>query len=218
MRIIPWRVKAFLSNHFPLAYHLAVNVGWRGNSEQHWDRTLESTWSDPARTWPTKVEVIASLTHPDMKILDVACGTGSILRALKERGCTGLHALEISAYAVSRLNAEGIHARRGMLPRISFPDDEFDVVIASQVLEHIVRRGAFAKEIRRVLKPSGRVFIFVPNNCLGPIDEPEHVMVYQAASLKRFLERYFTVTALDSMHDANHQIPILFAQAQKDGP
>jgi 2-polyprenyl-3-methyl-5-hydroxy-6-metoxy-1,4-benzoquinol methylase len=214
MRIIPWRVKAFLSNHFPLAYHLAVNVGWRGNSEQHWDRMLEETWDDPARAWPTKNDLIESLTQPEMKILDVACGTGSILRTLKQRGFVNLYALEISGYAVSRLNSEGIHARRGMLPRIDFPGHEFDIVIASQVLEHVIRRGTFARELRRVLKPDGRVFIFVPNNCLGPIDEPEHVIAYTAESLQRFLSKYFVVEGIKGIHDANHESPILFAQVR----
>src|SRR5207244_35273 len=76
MTIIPWRVKAFLSHHAPLAYHLVVNAGLRGNSQAHWDRMLEESWDDPARAWPTKVDLIASLTRPDLRMLDVACGTG----------------------------------------------------------------------------------------------------------------------------------------------
>jgi len=214
LRVVPWRVKAFLSSRFPLAYHLAVNLGTRGNSEEHWDRMLEQSWNDPARAWPTKVELIASLTRPDAKILDVACGTGSILRALKGRGYSDLNALEISGYAVSRLNSEGIHARRGSLPRIDFPDGEFDVVIASQVLEHVIRRRLFAEEMRRVLRPGGKAFIFVPDNCLGPIDEPEHVIVYTRESLRRFLGRHFVVDRVESMRDANHASPILFAQVR----
>ncbi len=96
MRIVPWRVKAFLSSRFPLAYHLAVNVGARGNSEEHWNRMLEASWNDPARAWPTKVALIESLTRPDMRILDVACGTGSILRVLKECRYSDLNALATS--------------------------------------------------------------------------------------------------------------------------
>ncbi len=62
-------------------------------------------------------------------------------------------ARNIRLRACARLNAEGIHARRGKLPRIDFPDRQFDIVIASQVLEHVIRRGLFASEIRRVLEP-----------------------------------------------------------------
>lgn len=214
MRLLPWRVKALLSRRFPLAYHLAVNVGLRGNSADYWDRMLEASWDDPSRTWPSKSALIEALTRPDMRILDIACGTGSILRSLKQHGYTDLHALEISAYAVARLQAEGIHARRGVLPHIGFPDGEFDVVIASQVLEHVIRRSTFAQEIRRVLRPNGRALIFVPDNCLGPIDEPEHVMVYDARSLRRFLSRYFAIDRIDTMKDVNHQAPVLCAQVR----
>jgi SAM-dependent methyltransferase len=213
--IIPWRAKAFLSNHFPLAYHLAVNAGVRGNSQEHWDRMLERSWNDAARAWPTKVECIRALTTPAHSILDLACGTGSILRALRQHGYADLHALEISAYAVARLQAEGIEARQGVLPRIAYPDQVFDIVIASQVLEHVIRRSTFAEEIRRVLKPGGRAFIFVPDRCLGPIDEPEHVIVYDAASLERFLARRFHVDSIESMRDANHDMPILFARVRR---
>lgn len=214
--MIPWRVKNFLSRHFPLAYHLAVNVGIKGNSQEHWDRMLAESWDDASRAWPTKNEMIAERTEASMKILDVACGTGSILRALRVRGYRNLCALEISQYAVDRLNAEGITARRGALPDIDFPDAEFDVVIASQVLEHVIRRHKFAGEIRRVLKPGGRAFIFVPDNCLGPIDEPEHVIMYSRGSLDAFLRRYFAVAGVQSIRDANHRMPILFAEVCRE--
>ena len=142
-------------------------------------------------------------------------GTGSILRELKRRGYSTLYALEISRYAVERLKGEGIHAREGTLPRIDYPDGEFDVVIASQVLEHIVRRNVFAREIRRVLRPGGRAFIFVPDRCLGPIAEPEHVIVYRRETLHAFLARHFAVEQVVEMHDANHESPILFAHVTR---
>lgn len=150
-----------------------------------------------------------------MKILDIACGTGSILRGLQADGYRHLYALEISAYAVNRLTEEGIIARRGRLPAIDFPDDTFDVVIASQVLEHIIRRNVFLREIRRVLKSGGQALIFVPDNCLGPIDEPEHVIVYTQDSLASFLGKHLLVESVESMRDANHAAPVLFARAIK---
>jgi SAM-dependent methyltransferase len=213
--MIPWRVKNFLSTHFPLAYHFAVNFGLKGNSQEHWDQMLAASWNDAGRAWPTKNELVLAKTDPSMRILDVACGTGGILRALFGSGYRNLCALEISPYAVDRLKSEGIHAKQGSLPRIDFPDAEFDLVIASQVLEHLVRRRTFVREIGRVLRPGGRAFIFVPDQCLGPIDEPEHVIVYNSVSLSTFLSRYFSVTNVESIRDANHRMPILFAEVRK---
>ena len=210
LTMIPWRLKALVSARFPLAYHLLVNIGTRGNNRVHWDEALAKTWHQ--RTWPTKNQLIESLTSKEDVILDVACGNGSILRYLQSRGYRNLEGLEISEYAVNRLNSEGILMHRGMLPRLVIPDASYNVVIASQVLEHVIRRRTLVREIRRVLKPGGRAFIFVPDNCLGPIDEPEHVMVYTAGSLKRFLSSYFLVLDVRTMKDENYEIPILFAQ------
>lgn len=215
MDYLPWRVKNFISQHFPLLYHLAANAGVKGNSTAHWDARLAETWDTGSRQWPTKNQLIASLTRPSEVILDIGCGNGSILRHLKSRGYRDLHGLEISDYAIRRLRADGIEMHFGQLPSIALPAAQYDVVIASQVLEHIIRRRRFLQEVRRVLKPGGRAFIFVPDDCLGPIDEREHVIKYDARSLRKVLEAYFNVVALDSMRDENYAMPILFAHVTK---
>ena len=216
MTLVPWRLKFFLSSNVPLLYHLAVNAGLRANSPEHWDARLAETWDDPVRHWPTKNALIASRTMPTDVILDVGCGDGHMLRTLRSAGYQHLHGLEISDYAVQRLRGEGIHMHKGKLPRIPLPDNTFDVVIASQVLEHVIRRRLFLKEIKRVLKPGGVACIFVPDNCLGPIDEKEHVICYNSGSLRAFLERFFSSVEIESMRDVNHAAPILYARLEKE--
>jgi SAM-dependent methyltransferase len=215
MNLIPWRVKNFVSEYFPVLYHLVMNTGARGNTSEHWDQRLAHTWDAPERQWPTKNELIASLAKPSDVILDIGCGNGGILRHLQSLGYRRLHGLEISSYAIARLLAAGIEMHRGVLPLIPLPEGSFDVVVASQVLEHIIRRGRFLSEIRRVLKPGGQAFIFVPDDCLGPISEPEHVIKYTADTLQRLLRQYFMVVRLERMRDVNHPMPILFAHVEK---
>ncbi len=214
MIFIPWRAKNFLSEHFPLLYHLVRNAGTRGNNPDYWDRRLSQTWDDASRIWPTRNDLVASLTQPSDVILDIGCGNGSILRYLKGRGYSNLHGLETSGYAVQRLGAEGIQMHSGALPSIALPDASFDVVIASQVLEHIIRRGRLMSEIRRVLKPRGRAFVFVPDDCLGPISESEHVIKFNARSLRKLLAAYFSVVRLESIRDINHPMQVLFAHVE----
>ncbi len=212
---IPWRVKNFVSEHFPLVFHLVANAGVRGNSAEHWDRRLAETWDASGRDWPTKQALIASLTSETDTVLDVGCGNGSILRRLRERGYTNLHGLEISDYAIRRLQGEGIAMHYGALPSIPLPDATFDVVIASQVLEHVIRRRRFLREVRRVMKPGASSFIFVPDDCLGPISEPEHVVKFNARSLRKLLGRYFSIVTLASMREVSYEAPILFAHVTK---
>ncbi len=217
MNLIPWRVKNFLSEGFPLLYHLVMHFGVSGNSQEHWDLKLAQTWDNAEAQWPTKNGLIASLTKPSDVILDIGCGSGSILRHLLGLGYRELHGLEISEYAIQRLRGEGIEMHYSALPSIPLPNASFDVVIASQVLEHIIWRHRFLREMRRVLMPGGRALIFVPDDCLGPISEPEHVIKYNAHSLRKCLQQYFTVIRLDSMHDVNHTMSILFAHVEKTG-
>ena len=213
MNLVPWRVRKAVSDRYPLIYHLVANAGLSGNSVEHWNAWLRDTWD--AREWPTKVDRIRALTSPDDAILDVGCGTGSILRRLAGLGYRDLNGVELSDYAVARLRDEGITMWAGRLPDIPVGDARFDIVIASQVLEHIIRRGRFTSEIARVLKPGGRAFIFVPDNCLGPIDEPEHVIRYDSATLRRFLAKTFEVLSVESMRDVNFEMSVLFAQVRK---
>ncbi len=215
MNLLPWRVRNYLSDRFPLLYHLTANAFVPGNSAGHWDTRLAETWDSPSRQWPRKDGLIAAATAPDQVIVDVGCGTGTTLRYLKSLGYKHLHGVEISPYAVRRLQGEGISMHHGTLPSIPMPDESCDAVIASQVLEHLIRRGRFLCEMRRVLKPGGQAFIFVPDNCLGPIDEPEHVTKYTAQSLRRLVEKYLGVLEVRSFRDQHHPMSILLARAQK---
>ncbi len=212
--LIPWRVKNFVSNKFPLAYHLISNFGFDGNSIEHWDQRLAKTWDDPRRMWPDKNALIYQLTDKNDAILDIACGNGSILKYLKTQSYQKLHGMEISTYAVSRLKSEGINMCWGKLPHLPYPDDMFDVVIASQVLEHVIRRRTFIKEIARIMTIDGKAFIFVPDDCMGPIDEKEHVIKYTQKSLSTFLSSYFTHVQVESIRDRSQEAPILFALVQ----
>lgn len=103
------------------------------------------------------------------------------------------------------------HAR---LPNLPLPDEQFDVVIASQLLEHIIRRRKFLHELRRILKPTGALIIFAPDNCLGPIDEPSHVVKFTRDTLAKELSACFNSVFIETMKDEKFAMPILFAYAQ----
>jgi ubiquinone/menaquinone biosynthesis C-methylase UbiE len=217
MPLIPWRVKNFVSERFPLAYHLVINFGSGRNSQEYWDKRLAESWDISTRFWPEKVAAIERIVEPQESVVDIGCGNGSILRDLRDRGFTNLHGLEQSEYAVDRLSAERISMSRGNLLHMPFPDARFDVAIASEVLEHVIRRNRFCRELSRIVKPSGKVLIFVPNDRLGPIDEPEHVIMYNARSLRAFLDRHWIVESLSTVVEENGA-DSLFAVCRKAGP
>lgn len=218
MSLIPWRVKNFVSGRFPLAYHIVVNLGLSRNSQEYWDAQLAEVWNHPGASWPEKVAAIEQLVELEESIVDIGCGTGSILRTLRDRGFTRLHGLEQSEYAVKRLSAEGIPMSRGDLLNMPFEEAQFDVAIASQVLEHVIRRNRFCGELSRIVKPSGKVLISVPNNRLGPISDPDHVIVYDARSLRAFLERHWVVESVSSIVESHNGADSLFAVCRNIRP
>jgi SAM-dependent methyltransferase len=114
-------------------------------------------------------------------------------------------------YAVTRLSGDGFQMTQGTLLVMPL----FDAVIASEVLEHVIRRGRVMREVSRILKPGGLALIFVPDDCLGPMDEPEHVIKYDRASLRDFLGRLLEVVSLTSLRVPHVDASSLFAVCRK---
>jgi len=98
-----------------------------------------------------------------MKILDLGCCGGSLLLSLQDIGFTSLHGIDLSENAIKLCKSRG-------LPNVSlmdgekmkFKDNSFDVIIVSDVLEHIKDDSAALSESFRILKPSGKLIVFVP--------------------------------------------------------
>ena len=215
--IIPWRLKRLVSDRAPLLFHLFANRGFGGNSGAYWDAELKRTWDAPARDWPTRNGTIRSFCKTTDAILDVGCGTGTTLRHLKAHGYKHLRGVDISRYAVERLKQEGIEAYHGSILMLPFDENTFDVVVVAQLLEHILRQRKSVAEICRVLRPKGRALIFVPDNSLGPMDEVTPVRKYTIDQHVRLLGRSLRVTLVRTIRDANHEVPFLFAVAEKHG-
>ncbi|NOZ65295.1 MAG: class I SAM-dependent methyltransferase [Alphaproteobacteria bacterium] len=209
--MIPWRLKNVISDKFPLAYHKIINFRQTVNSDEYWDNIYQTEWDSEKRIWPTKNIIIKDNTKKTDAILDIACGTGSILRFLKDNDYKDLHGTEISNLCIERLEDLGVSMFKSILPTIECNDNRFDIVIASQILEHIIKRDKFLSEIKRVTKPGGQCFIFVPDDCLGPIDEPSHVIKFNQKSLTKLIGKYFNNFTVTSIKDENFEMPILFA-------
>lgn len=112
-------------------------------------------------------------------LLDFGCGTGTALRSLRSLKYPGrLAGCDVSekmlAEASEKWTADpSVSRRTGDSPewrvvagnQAPFPDDYFDIVIASSVLHHVepAQRQALYAEFRRLLKPGGRVYIFEHN-------------------------------------------------------
>lgn len=106
---------------------------------------------------------------PGDRVLDVGCGTGTLAIAATRRvGAAGAvcgvdAAPEMVARAKRKAMIEGLEARFDVAPAqaLPFPENAFDVVLCTLMLHHLPAEGrsqALA-EIRRVLRPGGRLLI-----------------------------------------------------------
>ncbi|MEM6368048.1 MAG: class I SAM-dependent methyltransferase [Myxococcota bacterium] len=96
------------------------------------------------------------------RVMDVGCSSGRLVAALEAEGVEA-HGVDVSQAAVDACHADGLYRIR-LRPAddIDAPDDHFDAVIASDVLEHLDDDVAALREWHRILRPGGRLFAFVP--------------------------------------------------------
>lgn len=125
--------------------------------------TVLSFFQDP-RWRRAAVEAVAAL--PEDRILDVACGTGMVSRALVERwGCrvVGLDQSPAmlgrarSMVAASPRLGERIELVEGEAESLPFADAEFDHLTFTYLLRYVDDPAATLRELARVVKPGGRV-------------------------------------------------------------
>lgn len=111
------------------------------------------------------------------RILDVGCSAGATLRRLREDGYMQSVGIDISEQAIERCRRQGldnVHVMDAQAP--DFPDGSFDVILASDVLEHVADESAAVRAWFRLLRPGGILVALVPAFMLlwSPHDEANH--------------------------------------------
>ena len=96
-----------------------------------------------------------------VKILDIGCGTGANLEMLSRFG--DAQGVDVSVDALAFCRERGLdNVRQGEAERLPWKDGSFDLVTGLDVVEHLDDDAAGLREMRRVLRPGGYAFVFVP--------------------------------------------------------
>ncbi len=131
------------------------------------------------------------------RLLEVGCGSGDFLCEAEEAGYDVL-GVEYSADACANAGRRLKRGRvvQGELAEVKLPDSHFDVCVLNDVIEHVRDPLAFLREVRRVLRPGGAIFIATP--CLDSWSarwmkerwmewKPEHLTYFNKANIQTAL-------------------------------
>jgi ubiquinone/menaquinone biosynthesis C-methylase UbiE len=169
-------------------------------------------------------ETLVRLIGQGRRVLDVGCRSGSFTRHY----CKGndVVGVDVDRDAIDlfreQLGLEGhwLDVDCELLP---FPSSTFDIVVCTEVLEHLRFPGKALAEIRRVLRPDGRLVGSVPNAtrlrnrwgflCGELYEDPTHLRLYSPDTLRDTLAAEFQAVEIlpvsgHLLGGARHGIPI----------
>jgi len=125
------------------------------------------------RFWPKKARPAAAASRPltGLRILDIGCGGGLLAEPMARLGAT-VTGIDVTEAAIIAATAHAKQADRDIDYRCCTAEDlastgiTFDVIYASEVIEHVADRGLFIKAIANMLDPKGVVIVTTINRSL----------------------------------------------------
>lgn len=101
----------------------------------------------------------------DARILDAGCGAGPALRFLKQRGFIpwGSDLIEYPLIQSRRLLPDARLIQSDSNNALPFRDESFDIILMSEVIEHVAKPDFTLRECWRVLTKKGAVALTTPN-------------------------------------------------------
>ena len=192
--------KEMQAHHYPILYEV---------EESHWwycgRRKIIQTFVERIR---------ARMKTSNPRILDVGCGTGANLKMLGLLGQA--EGVDISDQAVEYCKRRGLGSvKLGAIEDLPYEDQSFDIITALDVLEHLDDDVAGLQEMRRVLRPDGRLLLFVPAFMFlwGVQDDvSHHRRRYRLPALKKLLEEGGFEVERSSYANFTFFVPVLIVR------
>lgn len=149
------------------------------------------------RTFFERVKRINKKVDSKNRMLDVGSALGDSLVEARRLGWKELYGVELSEFAATQSKKRNLNINIGTLFSAKYPPNYFDAVTLQDVIEHVKDPVCEVREIFRILKPGGFVFIVTPDvdgfwsKMLGQLwyhyKPGEHIMYFSQKSLGKLL-------------------------------
>jgi len=109
-------------------------------------------------------ETALELVEPGESLLDVGCGRGAVAAILATR-FRSVHGIDSDEEALADAQSRGVVTHRLDLDSEPLPFDagSFDAALCLEVIEHVLDPPQLIREVARVLRPGGHVYVSTPN-------------------------------------------------------
>lgn len=137
-------------------------------------RVEETHWWFRGRRRLFAREIMNARISREGRVLDIGTSTGTNLRMLRDLGFHDVTGIDSSDDALRFCASKGMGpVEKGDVCDLPFPSRSFDLVLATDIIEHVDDDSRALREICRVLAPGGRALITVPafHSLWGPQDE-----------------------------------------------
>ncbi len=142
------------------------------------------------------------------KVLEIGSGLGLLGKAIKDEvaGDIDYLGIELAFRPAEKSKKATIVPTQADAVRSPFPNDSFDVVVSTDVLEHVPDAAGAVREINRVLKPGGKAFIVIADPSEGRFRKVEdHIDRAQTGSDIEFWENVFEGNGLNVLRDESRK-------------
>ena len=175
----------------------------------------EKRWNTEGGRYNYKIQTDIVINYLDdwkgKKVLDIATGTGRFALELAKRGAdvtvldSSLNMLTIVKDKFNQIGLEKkLHLQHGLATELDFPENEFDVCICINALNHIPNYSDVLREIYRVLKPGGVSITNYTNWVSYYLPFGLFVNLKKKSLVRDVYTKWFSIKEILSLHKINH--------------
>ena len=123
----------------------------------------EKNISQDFKNFTRRLKLIQKYRKKPGKLLDIGCNIGTLMKVAEENGWETVGVEFNKSAAAFGRKRFGLKILDRDFMKIKFKPSSFDVVVMNDVIEHVTNPVATLKEVRRILKKGGVLFMSTPN-------------------------------------------------------